>query len=379
MIPRFLFDKLRARMFQGKAVVLLGARQTGKTSLVQRLLAEWPDESVFLNADRPEVRRQLTDASVATLRQLAGSARLIVIDEAQRIKNIGLTLKLFTDELPHIQVVATGSSAFELANEINEPLTGRKWEYFLYPIAWAELEAAVSPLEAREQLHTRLIYGMYPEVVNQAGNERDVLLSLSGSYLYKDVFEFRGVRKPEILGQLLQALALQLGAEVSYNELAQLIGVDKNTVSNYLDLLEKSYIIFRLMPLSRNLRNEIGSSRKVYFYDNGIRNAVLENFSPPALRTDIGALWENFLVSERWKINQYFDRHGKRYFWRTKAQQEIDYIEEADGQFRAWEFKWNPKASVRFSAAFTETYHPVDTTVVSPDNFEAFLRPVQGT
>ena len=290
-IPRLLLPTLRDRMFQGKAIILLGARQTGKTSLVRRLIREWPDDSVFLNADRPEVRRQLGDASVAGLRQLAGNARVVVIDEAQRIKNIGLTLKLFTDELPQIQVVATGSSAFELANEINEPLTGRKWEYFLYPIAWSELVAATSAIEAREQLDTRLIYGMYPDIINQVGHEREVLLSLSGSYLYKDVFEFRGVRKPEMLWQLLQALALQLGAEVSYNELSQLLGVDKNTVSNYLDLLEKSYIVFRLMPLSRNLRNEISSNRKVYFYDNGIRNAVLENFTSPALRQDIGALW----------------------------------------------------------------------------------------
>lgn len=372
-IPRLLLPTLRDRMFQGKAIILLGARQTGKTSLVRRLIREWPDDSVFLNADRPEVRRQLGDASVVGLRQLAGNARVVVIDEAQRIKNIGLTLKLFTDELPQIQVVATGSSAFELANEINEPLTGRKWEYFLYPIAWSELVAATSAIEAREQLDTRLIYGMYPDIINQVGHEREVLLSLSGSYLYKDVFEFRGVRKPEMLWQLLQALALQLGAEVSYNELSQLLGVDKNTVSNYLDLLEKSYIVFRLMPLSRNLRNEISSNRKVYFYDNGIRNAVLENFTSPALRQDIGALWENFLVSERWKIRQYAGQHGKRYFWRTKAQQEIDYVEETDGQFRAWEFKWNPKAKARFPAAFTDAYHPLSSEVVTPDNFEAFL------
>ncbi len=373
-IPRLLLPALRARLFQGKAIVLLGARQTGKTSLVRRLMEAVPEPSVFLNADRPEVRRQLTSASVATLRQLTGNARVVVIDEAQRIKNIGLTLKLFTDELPQIQVIATGSSAFELANEINEPLTGRKWEYFLYPIAWPELEAAYTPLDAREQLETRLVYGMYPEIVRQAGQERELLLALSGSYLYKDVFEFRGVRKPEILWQLLQALALQLGSEVSYNELAQLLGVDKNTVSNYLDLLEKSYIVFRLMPLSRNLRNEISSNRKVYFYDNGIRNAVLENFLPPASRADIGALWENFLVSERKKVRAYAGAYGKCYFWRTKAQQEIDYVEEQDGQFRAWEFKWNPKAKHRFPASFSEAYQPVLAEVVTPENFEDFLR-----
>lgn len=374
MIPRILFENLVNRLFKGKAIIILGARQTGKTSLVRRLMAECPEVSVFLNADRLEVRRQLTDASTATLVRLCGNARLVVIDEAQRVKNIGLTLKLFTDELPHIQVVATGSSAFELANEINEPLTGRKWEFFLFPIAWSELVAATSPLEARAQLETRLIYGMYPDVINQSGQEREVLLSLSGSYLYKDVFEFRGVRKPEVLSQLLQAIALQLGSEVSYNELAQLLGVDKNTISNYLDLLEKSYIIFRLMPLSRNLRNEIISNRKIYFYDNGIRNAVLENFSPLAVRADTGALWENFLISERWKMRQYLNRHGKRYFWRTKSQQEIDYIEEADGQFSAWEFKWNPKTTARFPSAFLDAYRPVETTVISPDNFDFFLQ-----
>jgi len=373
MIPRLLLDSLKARMFGGKAIILLGARQTGKTSLMQLLIKEWPDSSVFLNADRPEIRRQLTDATVNTLRQISGNARIVVIDEAQRIKNIGLTLKLFTDELPHVQIIATGSSAFELANEINEPLTGRKWEYFLYPIAWSELVAATSVLEARSQLETRLLYGMYPEIINQIGQEKDILLSLSGSYLYKDVFEFRGVRKPEILDQLLRALAFQLGNEVSYNELSQLIGVDKNTISNYLDLLEKSYIIFRLMPLSRNLRNEISSNRKVYFYDNGIRNAILENFSPLSLRQDTGALWENFLVSERWKMHHYTGQHGKRYFWRTKTQQEIDYVEESDGQFRVWEFKWNTKVKVKFPAAFVDSYGPLSTEVVTPDNFEAFL------
>lgn len=374
-IPRILLPQLRSRLFQGKAIILLGARQTGKTSMVRKLIQEWPEEAIWLNADRPEVRRQLSNASTATLRQIVGNKRLVVIDEAQRIRNIGLTLKLFTDEMPEIQVIATGSSAFELANEINEPLTGRKWEYHLYPIAWAELVANTNQVEALEQLETRLIYGMYPDIINQAGQEREVLLSLSGSYLYKDIFEFRGVRKPEILWQLLQALALQLGSEVSYNELSQLLGVDKNTVSNYLDLLEKSYIIFRLMPLSRNLRNEISSNRKVYFYDNGIRNAVVENFSLPAFRTDIGALWENFLVSERLKIRHYKTQHGKAYFWRTKSQQEIDYVEERDGQFRAWEFKWNPRAKTKFPSSFSAAYSPVSQEVITPDNFMDFLQP----
>ncbi|MBL7826274.1 MAG: ATP-binding protein [Saprospiraceae bacterium] len=372
-IPRTILPKLRSKLFQGKALILMGARQTGKTSLVRKLVDEWQNDAIWLNADRPEVRRQLSNASLSTLKQLTGAAKLVVIDEAQRIKNIGLTLKLFTDEMPEVQVVATGSSAFELANEINEPLTGRKWEYSLYPISWAELEEAQSAIGAFEQLETRLIYGMYPEVINRLGEEREALLALSGSYLYKDVFEFQGVRKPEILWQLLQALALQLGSEVSYNELSQLLGVDKNTVSNYLDLLEKSYIVFRLMPLSRNLRNEINSNRKVYFYDNGIRNAVLENFSSLALRSDIGALWENFLVSERLKHRAYAGLHGKAYFWRTKTQQEIDYVEERDGEFNAWQFKWSAKAKSKFPEAFKEAYSPRTLETITPENFREFL------
>lgn len=372
-IPRELLPIMHGNMFQGKAIILLGARQTGKTSLVKRLLDERQEESIFLNADRPEVRAQLTNPSLATLHQLVGNARIIVIDEAQRIKNIGLILKLFTDELAAVQVVATGSSSFELANEINEPLTGRKWEYFLFPISWSELSTNLPHYDVQGQLETRLLYGMYPEIINQVGREKEVLLSLAGSYLYKDVFEFRGVRKPEILWQLLQALALQLGSEVSYNELSQLLGVDKNTVSNYLDLLEKSFIIFRLMPLSRNLRNEIQSNRKIYFYDTGIRNAIIENFSPLSLRQDVGALWENFLIAERWKKLHYRRMYGKRFFWRTKNQQEIDYIEEADGVFKAWEFKWSEKSKYHFPEIFIQGYQPLSTEVISPSNFASFV------
>jgi predicted AAA+ superfamily ATPase len=243
----------------------------------------------------------------------------------------------------------------------------------LYPVSWSELETAVGLAEALQQLDTRLVFGMYPEVIMRQGMERETLLALSGSYLYKDVFEFRGVRKPEMLWQLLQALALQLGSEVSYNELSGMLGIDKNTVSNYLDLLEKSFIIFRLMPLSRNVRNEITSNRKIYFYDNGIRNAVLENFSPLKLRTDNGALWENFLVSERLKYRRYRAIHGKSYFWRTKTQQEVDYVEETDGQFRAWEFKWNTSARSRFHDSFLDAYKPVSAEVITPGNFRTFI------
>jgi predicted AAA+ superfamily ATPase len=348
-IARELLSAIRQKLFGGKAVILLGARQTGKTTLMKMLLRHYSDESVWLNADRPEIRAMLTDASVSTLRQLTEGKQLVIIDEAQRIKNIGLTLKLFTDEMPGIQVIASGSSSFELANQINEPLTGRKWEYQLYPVSWSELETAFGMAEALQQLDTRLVFGMYPEVIMRQGMERETLLALSGSYLYKDVFEFRGVRKPEMLWQLLQALALQLGSEVSYNELSGMLGID------------------------RNMRNEITSNRKIYFYDNGIRNAVLENFSPLKLRTDNGALWENFLVSERLKYRRYRAIHGKSYFWRTKTQQEVDYVEETDGQFRAWEFKWNTSARSRFHDSFLDAYKPASAEVITPGNFRTFI------
>ncbi len=377
-IDRMLLATLKRRMFQGKAIIVLGARQTGKTVLVRQLLDQWPGSAVYLNADRPEIRRQLTDASVHVLKHLAGDAKVVVIDEAQRIKNIGLTLKLFIDELPEIQVVATGSSSFELSNEINEPLTGRKWEYFLFPISWEELISFSSAADAHSQRDIRLVFGMYPEIVTHPGQETELLLSLSGSYLYKDVFEFTGVRKPEILSQLLQALAYQIGAEVSYNELARMLGVDKNTISNYIDLLEKSFVVFRLMPLSRNLRNEITRNRKIYFFDNGIRNAVIEDFTPFDQRQDAGALWENFLISERWKMKKYHELFGKRYFWRTKSQQEIDYVEEVNGQFSAWEFKPQSGKKYRFPPAFMESYEPRIAEVITPDNFESFVLRQEG-
>lgn len=373
MIKRALLSTLRERMFSGKAIIVLGARQTGKTTLIRQLLENRTDKILWLNADNELSRQSLENQNIERLRGLLGNANIVVIDEAQRVKNIGITLKIITDQLPEKQLIVTGSSALELANEISEPLTGRKWEYKLYPISWQEFVDETDNITARMQLNQRLIFGMYPEIITHIGDEVERLNILVDSYLYKDVLSYGNIRKPAILKRLLQAIALQLGNEVSLNELAQLLQIDKNTVDNYLDLLEKAFVIFRLQPLSRNLRNEISSSRKIYFYDNGVRNALIGNFNLPELRTDIGSLWENFLIAERQKHNHYQRRWAKTYFWRTKTQQEIDFIEEENGKMSAFEFKWNSKNIVKCPSQFQNGYPDTDFQVINPTNFMSFL------
>ncbi len=372
MIVRLLEQRVRDRWDSGKALVVVGPRQVGKTTLLRKLCNE-AGAYLFLDADEADIRTQLENPSLARLRQIIGSYKTVFLDEAQRIRNIGLTLKLITDQLPDVRLLVSGSSALDLANEINEPLTGRKFEFRMYPISWQELVDDQGFLAARQQLETRLLYGFYPNVVTSVGDERAILQQLSGSYLYKDILTFGGIRRPELLDKLLVALALQIGNEVSYNELSRTLQIDRATVESYIGLLEKAFIVFRLGPFSRNLRTEISSSRKVYFYDNGIRNAILADFKPLALRADVGGLWENFLVSERQKVLHYSGQWARSYFWRTRQQQEIDYLEEQDGTLRAWEFKWNPNAKARFPKPFLEAYAPVQTTVVHQDNFEEFV------
>lgn len=371
MITRTLFSELEKRLFQGKAIILLGSRQTGKTTLIQALM-ENRDSHVLLNCDEALVRQQLEDANLSELRRIAGKNRFVFIDEAQRVKNIGLVLKLFTDQIPDVQLLVSGSSALELANEINEPLTGRKWEYRLFPISWQEFSNHLGYLEAQKQLELRLIFGMYPDVINHPGDEEEVLSQLNDSYLYKDLLAYKGIRKPEILEKLLRALALQIGNEISYNELSKIVQVDKNTVSSYIDLLEKVFIVFRLPAFSRNMRKEISRGRKIYFYDNGVRNAVISNFNSLELRTDKGALWENFLISERIKALHYHRKHRNHFFWRTTDQREIDFIEESGGKVYGYEFKWSPDAKVRLSRAFQKKYE-AKMKVIHRRNFHDFV------
>ncbi|MDE6510658.1 MAG: ATP-binding protein [Muribaculaceae bacterium] len=316
----------------------------------------------------------LQGRSSTELRNLIGNNDLIVIDEAQRVENIGLTLKMMGDLKTKSNIIVTGSSSLDLGDRVNEPATGRLIEYNLFPFTISELADETSWREEHRLLSQRLIYGLYPEVVMYPEDARRTLMTLCNSYLYKDLLSYDGIRKPALLQNLVRALALQVGSEVSYNELAQLVGADKATVEKYVDLLEKCFVVFRLPSYTRNLRNEIKKGKKIYFYDNGIRNAVLSNFAMPQYRTDMGALWENFLVSERLKRNVYAGNFAQMYFWRTQSQQEIDYVEECDGRLSTFEFKWNPKAKAHLPMAFTDAYPGAAFEVVTPNDYEGFIR-----
>lgn len=374
MFTRELYPVILDQCFKGKAIILLGARQVGKTTLLRQVIQTAQTEVQYLNCDEPQVVEALTNRNLRELVLLVGKAKYIVIDEAQKVNNIGLTLKLIVDNIPDVQVIATGSSAFELRNRLNEPLTGRKFEYQMYPISTNEIYQSSGYVDVKRLLETRLIYGSYPEVLSNLDNAQSLLLSLSDSYLYKDILTMDSMRKPDVLNKLLQALAFQIGSEVSYNELAQTIGTDSKTVEKYINLLEKCFIIFRLNGLSRNLRNELKKAKKIYFCDNGVRNAVIQQFAPVALRNDMGQLWENFFISERIKRNHYLGHHCNIYFWRTTSQQEIDYIEESDGQMSAFEMKWNPKkATVKLPEAFLKAYSVKQTAVVTTENYLDWL------
>ena len=373
MITRFLQKKISDELFKGKAIIVFGPRQSGKTTLINAVTKDLKQDYKWLNGDEPDIRNFFMDATSTKLRAIVGDAQVLIIDEAQRITNIGLAIKLLIDNYPEIQVIATGSSSFELANRIKEPLTGRKFEHFLFPLSFKELVDHYGYLEEKRLLEHRLIFGSYPEIVFIPGKEIKNLTLLSDSYLYKDVLAWQNINKPEKLEVLLRALALQLGNEVSYNELAKLTGLNSHTVENYIDILEKAFIIFRLRGLYRNKRNELKKSKKVYFYDNGVRNAIINNYNMPDLRSDIGALWENYLMSERMKYTHYDDIFLNRYFWRSRTRQEIDYIEEREGKLFAFEFKWNLKFKYRFPGTFIENYPDHEKKIVNPDNYDEFL------
>lgn len=372
MIERKLENRINQYWDKGKVIIVLGPRQVGKTTLLERICKE-NGSYLFLNGDDIEVRSLLENAGEQKIKQIVGSYKTIFVDEAQRIKNIGIILKIIHDRLKDVRLVVSGSSSFEIANETNEPLTGRKWELNLWPISWQEYANSSNFVDSFSDLENRLIYGMYPEVINNKGDEKVVLNQLSGSYLYKDLLNYKGIRNPEVLEKLLVALALQLGSEVNYNELSQLLNIDRATVENYIRLLEMSFVIFKLKAFSRNQRNEIKQTRKVYFYDNGVRNSLISNFSPLQLRNDKGALWENFIISEKLKTNSYNNWYGNTYFWRTYQQQEIDYIEEIDGKIAAFEIKWNPNKKVRIPKTFLKSYPNSDFEVVNKNNFYKFI------
>lgn len=373
MINRDLQATIENRMFKGKVLLIMGPRQSGKSTLVQTLLTSQQKPWLYLNGDEADVRELLTNTTSVKLSILAGNNQLVFIDEAQRIPDIGLTLKLFTDQLKGIQVIATGSSALELTSKVNEPLTGRKYEFTLYPLSFSEMVNHHGLLQEKRLIEHRLIYGYYPEIVTKPGEEKELLKLLAESYLYKDLLMLQEIKKPVLLEKLLKALALQIGNEVNYTELGQMVEADKGTVEKYIDLLEKAYVIFKLPALNRNVRNEIKKGKKIYFYDCGIRNAVINNFNQPGNRTDMGQLWENYVIVERMKQLKYKSADTVLYFWRTAQQQEIDLVEENNGKFTAYEFKMINVSKVRFPQTFINNYEVGETLVISPSNVEELL------
>lgn len=373
-IQRSLAPAIKERLFRGKAIILIGARQVGKSTMLNHLVTELDKKVMRLNCDEPQTAVLLSSPSDAELKSLITPYDVVLIDEAQRVKQIGLTIKRIVEAFPEKQLLVTGSSAFELHDRLNEPLTGRKYEFTMYPLSTAEIAGMeYGILTAKDTLTQRLIYGSYPEIFANPFDIREYVLSLAGSYLYKDILMVDDIRKSGLIDKIVKAIALQLGSEVSYNEIAQLTGSNPKTVEKYIDLLEKCFVLFRLPSLSRNLRTELKKSRKIYFWDNGIRNAVIQNFAPADLRNDMGALWENFFISERIKHNSNSLRHVNYYFWCTTDKQEVDMIEESDGSLIVFEMKYKEGKTVKFPAQLMENYAIAQASVVTPANFTDFL------
>lgn len=376
MIERKIKNSIESQLGSNKAIIIMGARQVGKSTLLSQMFGS-QKKVLWLNGDESDIRELFENITSTRLKAIIGQNNLVIIDEAQRISDIGLKLKLITDQIPDVQVIATGSSSFDLANKVNESLAGRKRQIQMYPLMFYEMVDYSNFLEEMRMLPHRLIFGYYPEVVTTPGNEKQILKELCDSVLYKDILSLDSISKPDKLQRLLQALAYQMGSQVSYNELGRLIGLDSKTVERYIDILEKSFIIFRLNSFSRNLRNELKTSRKIYFWDNGIRNAIIGNFSyiEQRMSEEAGILWENFVISERMKLNSLNGFYGTQWFWRTMQQKEIDFLEEENGYINAYEFKWNPRAKAKRPEQFLSAYPNSSFSVITPENIDEFLLP----
>ncbi len=372
MVTRTIVGSIKQEFFQKKAIVLLGARQVGKSTMLKTIF-ENETNMLWLDAENPDVSLIFENATATRLQSFFGNNKFVIIDEAQKIDNIGSKLKLITDYLPEIQVIATGSSAFELRNKLNEPLTGRKFEHKLFPLSFSEMKNHIGLLEEIRMLPHRLVYGYYPEVVTTQNNEEKILRLLSDSYLYKDILLFNGIRKPEKMQELLKALAWQIGNEVNYNELGNLIGLKSETVEEYIYLLEQSFVIYRLNSYHTNQRKEIKKGKKIYFNDLGIRNAIINDFSPFETRKDKGNLFENFIINEFIKENEYHDKFQKFYFWRTNEQQEVDLIIEKNGKLEVIDIKWNPKNKSKIPLSFSNKYPEAKFNYVNSHNFWELL------
>lgn len=373
MIKRIASKKINDLLYKGKVIIIYGARQTGKTTLLESTLKDIKAKALILNGDDSETREILSTASRARLKNIILDYKVVSIDEAQRIKDIGLILKIITDNFKGIIVIATGSSSFELANELNEPLTGRKYVINLFPLSFEEMVKETNLIEEISHLDQRLIFGCYPEIITNPGKETELLKLLSESYLYKDILNLDKIRKPVLISKIIKALALQIGNEVNFNEIAQIAECDRGTVEKYIDILEKAFIIFQIPAYSKNARNEIKKNKKIYFLDNGIRNAVINNFTDIENRMDKGHLWENYIISERYKYLKNNSKDKNLYFWRTTQHQEIDLIEEDGNEIIAYEIKYNKNAKYKFPKTFTANYPEAETKLITPANFDSIL------
>ncbi|MBP8085926.1 MAG: ATP-binding protein [Saprospiraceae bacterium] len=377
MIGRILSETILSRIQKpGKVIILYGARQVGKTTLIQEMLKQQSARVLEISADQVQYHDILSSRNLDKMKGLVAGYDILFIDEAQRIPDIGINLKILYEGIPELRIIVTGSSSLDLANQIKEPLTGRTWTYKLYPVSAAEWQthAGLNTYELQQKIPDWLRYGLYPEVLTLDNHEdkRQYLNELTSSYLYKDILEIGNIRYPQKIRQLLSLLAYQLGNLVSIQELANTLQINRETILHYIDLLEKSFVIFTLGPYSRNLRKEITSKNKIYFYDLGIRNALIENFSPIDLRPDLGALWENYLLMERKKKMEYSRSYPNMYFWRTYSGAEVDFVEEKDGLVTGYEFKWQSKSSSA-PKAWMDKYGQESWKVIDKENFGEFV------
>jgi predicted AAA+ superfamily ATPase len=368
-IARQLTKPISDDFFKGKIIVLLGARQVGKTTLIRMLPTCASEETLWLDGENADVQQLLKNPNSDRLTQIAGKHKVVVIDEAQKIDQIGSVLKLFADYVKEVQVIASGSSAFELRNSLNEPLTGRKFEYKLFPLSFFEMVQHTNLLQEIRALPQRLVYGYYPEIISSPADAERLLRFLSDSYLYKDIFLFKGIKKPEKMLELLKLLAWQIGSEVNYHELSNTLKIDAQTIDSYISMLEQAFVIYKLPAYHTNHRTELKKSKKIFFNDLGIRNALINDFRPIEIRNDAGALFENFIINELRKQNEYQKIYANFYFWRNTDQREIDLIIEKNNQLKAIEIKWNPTRKIKLTKSFTHIYGETSFTLINRENF----------
>jgi hypothetical protein len=371
MIPRLQQQEIDSFLFKGKAILVFGARQVGKTSLIKNTIKD--NSYLWLNGDEPDTQLLLENITSDRLKALVGNNKILVIDESQMISNIGLLIKRMVDNFPEIQIIASGSSAFELADKTKESMVGRKEELQLFPLCYKEMVNHTNFIEETRLVPHRLVYGYYPEVVSNPGKEEKILNDLVDGFLYKDILNLEGIKKSSTLQRLVQMLAYRIGSEINYSSLGNDLGINRLTVEKYIDILEKNFIVFNLNAFSKNQDNELKKGRKIYFWDVGLRNRIVKNFNPIELRDDIGPLWENFIISERKKKLSYEQQFKDTYFWRNTQQAEIDFLEIKNNEIDAFEIKYNPNVKVKFTKSFTEKYHPKTTQVIHKENFWDYL------